>query len=356
MATETPLDRQEVPSREHLQNLHHLLNGYRVSQALHAVATLGIADLLADGPRDSDELARVTETHAGALYRVLRFLAGAGVFQEISSRRFALTPLGTGLRADVPGSIRPMALMLLDEVHWPAWGQLLHSVRTGETAFAHVHGLELFDYLDRHPHTAAVFHQAMTSNTAWSGTAITAAYDFSGIGRLVDVGGGHGLLLATILQAHPDLQGVLFDRPEVVAGASATLAEGVATRCEIVGGDFFTAVPPGGDAYLLRQIIHDWDDDRATAILANCRRAMHERGRLLVVERAIASDYRDTLPVLHLDLEMLVNVGGLQRTAADYDALFAAAGFRLSRIVPLGDAAQFSIFEGQPVASAVPAI
>jgi len=339
----------QPPSREQFQQLYWLLGGYRVSQALYVAATLGLADLLKDGPRGSDELARATGTHAPALYRVLRFLAGVGLFDEVAPRRFALTRLGAGLRTDVPGSVAPLALMLLDEYHWRPWGRLLHSVRTGETAFRHVHGLGLFDYLGRHPDAAAAFHRAMTSNTADSGTAITAAYDFSGIERLVDVGGGHGLLLATVLRAHPALRGVLYDRPEVVAGATATLeAAGVADRCEVVGGDFFAAVPPGGDAYSLRQIIHDWDDPEAVALLANCRRAMRAGGRLLVVERAIAPDYREALPELHLDLEKLVNVGGLQRTDEEYRALFAAAGFRLTKIVPLGDAARYCVYEGAP--------
>lgn len=341
--------RPESPSREQLQQLYQLMSGYRVSQAIYVVATLGIADLLKDGPLGIDELARATETHAATLHRVLRFLAGAGLFREVTPGRFALTPLGAGLRSDLPVSIRPMTRMLLDRSNWEPWSYLLHSVRTGETAFDHVHGLGRFDYLDRHPDAAATFNAAMTSNTGWSGTAITEAYDFSGIRRLVDVGGGHGLLLATVLRAHPSLRGVLFDRPEVVVGATAALEEaGVAERCEIVGGDFFAAVPPGGDAYILRQIIHDWDDAQAAAILANCRRAMREPGRLLVVERRIAPDYRQALPVLHLDLEMLVNVGGRERTDAEYSRLFAAAGFRLTTIVPLGDAAQFSVFEGVP--------
>jgi O-methyltransferase/methyltransferase family protein len=349
MAEEIPHGPQRVPAAEHREELFRLLAGYRVSQALYVAATLGLADRLADGPVGSEELARATGTHPGALYRLLRFLAGAGLFLEVAPRRFALTPLGAGLRADAPDSIRPFALMLLDEVHWPAWGQLLHSVRTGETAFARVHGAGFFDYLARHPEAAGIFQRAMTSNTAQSGEAITWAYDFGGIGRLVDVGGGQGLLLATVLRAHPAMRGVLFDRPEVVAGAGATLeAAGVAERCEVVGGDFFRAVPPGGDAYLLRQVVHDWDDARAAVILAHCRGAMGRAGRLLVVERALASDHRRAMPELHLDLEMLVNLGGLQRTDAEYGALFAAAGFRLSAIVPLGDAAHFSVFEGLP--------
>ncbi len=345
LATNAPAS----PSPEQVRELYQLMSGYRVSQAIAVVAKLGIADLLGGGPEGSDELARATKTIEAALYRVLRLLVGAGLFDETAPRRFALTGLGTGLRADVPGSIRPMMLMLLDDCKWGAWGELMHSVRTGEIAFDHVHGVGFFDYLRTHPESAATFNAAMTSNTAQSGAGITGVYDFSGIRCLVDVGGGHGLLLATILQAYPAMRGVLFDLPEVVAGAAPALEEaGVADRCEVGGGDFFAAVAPG-DAYILRQIIHDWDDDRATVILANCRRAMQGVGRVLVVERAIGRDYRQALQVLHLDLEMLVNLSGLQRTDAEYGALFAAAGFRLGTVVPLGDPLHYSVFEGVPI-------
>ncbi len=339
----------ESLSAEQHQQLYHLMGGYRVSQAMYVVAKLDIAGLLANGPRTRDELAEATGTHAGALYRVLRFLAGVGLFHEVTPHRFALTPLGAGLRANVPGSIRPNVLMLLDEDEWQPWGDLLFSVRTGKTAFEYVHGMGRFEYLRQHPDAAASFNQAMTSNTAQSGTAITQGYDFSGIHHLVDVGGGHGLLLATVLQAYPGMRGIVFDRSEVVAGASTVLrGAGVATRCEIIAGDFFESVPAGADAYILRQIIHDWDDDQAIHILKNCRRSLHGQGKLLVVERRVGHDYRQALPVLSVDLQMLVNLGGGERTDEEYGALFAAAGFQLTTIIPLNDAAQFTVFEGVP--------
>ncbi len=333
-----------------LGQLFGLITGYHVSQALRAVVTLGIPDRLAHGPRTSDDLARETETHAGALYRVLRFLTGAGLFEEVAPRTFGLTALGAGLRSDVPGTLHTTTLMLLDPANWQAWGEVLHSLRTGTSAFEHVHGQEIFAYLRAHPTTARIFNEAMTESTALSDTAITRAYDFTGVERLVDVGGGQGLLLATILQAYPAMRGVLFDQPQVVADARATLeAAGVAERCEVVDGDFFASVPSGGDAYLLRQILHDWDDTDATAILASCRRAMPGTGRVLVLESVIVPDYRQALPILHLDLDMLILVGGMQRTEAEYRALFDAAGLRLQRVLPLGDVAQFSVFEGVPV-------
>lgn len=337
------------PAPEQIQEIFHLLSGYRVSQAMYVVVELGIPDLLADGPQDSDTLAQATSTHTDALYRVLRFLVGVGIFDEIAPRQFGLTTLGASLRTNVPGSLRPTVLMHLAPYKWEPWGHLLHSVQTGGTAFHHVHGMKPFDYLDQHPEDASIFQQAMTNNTAWSGTTITQAYDFTGIECLVDIGGGQGLLLATILQAYPTMRGVLFDRPNVVKGALAAMeTAGVALRCEIVGGDFFATVPAGGDAYVLRLIIHDWDDAHAVAILKSCRSAMRQAGRVLIVERMIVPDYRQALPVLHLDLEMLVNVGGKQRTTEEYRALFAAADLRLSAVIPLGDTAQFSVFEGVP--------
>lgn len=342
-------DTNVSPSPEQVRELYRLMGGFRVSQAIYVVAELGIADFLADGPQGSDALAAATHTDEAALYRVLRLLTGVGLFEEVGPHHFALTGLGAGLRVDVSGSIRPITVNILDEPRWQAWGQLLHSVRTGEIGFDHYHGMGLFDYLGAHPANAASFNRAMTSNTALSGTAITRAYDFSGVRRLVDIAGGHGLLLATILQAYPAMRGVLFELPEVVAPAPAVLGEmGVADRCDVVGGNFFSDVIPSGDAYILRQIIHDWDDPRATAILANVRCAMQGAGKVLVLERTIAADYRQALSVLHLDVQMLVLLGGCERTEAEYGALFAAADLQLSAVVPLGDTEQFSIYEGVP--------
>jgi O-methyltransferase domain len=320
--------------------------------AISVVMKLGIADQPKDGSRSSDELAAVTSTHEPALYRLTRFLSAVGLFQETAPRQFVLTPLGTGLRVDVPGSLRSNALMQLDELRWPAWGQLLHSVQTGQTSFGHVHGAELFAYLGTNSEPTSAFQRAMTSNIARSGPAITRVYDFSGIRRIVDVVVGHGLFLATILGACPDMRGVLFDRPEIVPGAASVLeARGVADRCDIVGGDFFSAVPPDGDAYLLRQIIHDWDDARSAIILEKCRRTMRKSRKVLLVERALAPDHHLSLGALHLDREMLVNLGGMQRTDIEHGALFEAAGIGMSTAIPLGDTAQFSVFEGQPIAA-----
>jgi hypothetical protein len=342
-------DRSDVASPEQQQALYELVMGYRVSQALGVVAKLGIANLLAAGPQGTAELAQATKTHAPTLFRLLRFLAGVGVFDEVAPHRFALTPLGAGLRTDIAGSIGSIALHVLGESQWQAWSQLLHSVQTGDTAFEHVHGMGNFAYFREHPDTAAIFNQAMTSFTARWSVAITQSYDWSGIAQVVDVGGGRGLLLATVLQAHPTMRGVLFDRPEVVASARAVLEQaGVAERCEVVGGDFFTAVPAGGDAYVLKSVIQDWEDAEARLILVQCRKAIGPEGRLLLVQRVVGTDYRDAMPALQNDMQMLVGVGGRERTEAEHRALFAEAGFRLTNVLGLEDADGMCIIEGAP--------
>jgi hypothetical protein len=344
-----PTGLPETPTVEHRLELMRLVSGFRVSQAVYVVARLGLADLLKDGPRAVEELASETETHAPALYRLLRFLSGVGLFSEVAPRRFALAPMGVALRSDVPGSVRAQTLNLLSEHHWTPWGDLMHSVRTGEPAFHHVYGMSTFEYFEEHPEAGALFNQAMTGNTAGAGMSIVDAYDFSGIERVVDVAGGHGQMLATVLRANPSMRGVLFDMPSVVASAAPVLAAaGVADRCDVVGGDFLAAIPEDGDAYILRQILHDWYDADAVRILERCRAAMKQSGRVLVIERAISNDYRQSLPVLHLDMEMLVTVGGIQRTDDEYRTLFADAGLRLTRIVPLNDSAQYALYEAVP--------
>jgi hypothetical protein len=336
-----------VPSPQDFGEIFNLIGGYRISQAIYKVTELGIPDLLAAGPRRCDELASETNTHAPTLFRILRFLSGAGLFNELGPKEFELTRLGSTLRTDLPGSVHPVVRFLLSEFQWTPWGRLIHSVRTGETAFDHVHGMGSFDYFRKNPEASAVFNSAMTSLSAKSGAGIAERYDFSGFRSVVDVGGGQGFLLATILRANPTMRGVLFDLPEVVADAGQLLENfAVRNRCEVVGGSFFEPLPKGADAYILRQIIHDWDDERALAILRNCRAAQTRTGKVLVVERQIVPNHREAMRVLHIDLEMLVNVGGIERTDEEYRSLFERAGFRLKTIVPLMEAGGFSVFEG----------
>jgi len=335
------------------ERLLALVRGYRISQAIYVVTRLGIPDLLADGPREVDGLAHATGSHPQSLSRVLMFLAGVGVLDKVGPRRFALTPIGDGLRTQVPGSMRPAVLMLLDESHWRPWGHLFHTVRTGETAFDHVHGEGIFDYLAAHPQAAAASIAGMSGNSPVHARLVAAAYDFSRMSVVVDVGGGRGRLLATILEQHPRLRGILFDQPHVIEAARHNLDEaGVVDRCELVGGNFFDAVPTGGDVYVLRNIIHDWTDDQAVAILTNCRRAMATAARLVLVELYLAADPRETVPALHSDLEMLVTVGGRERTTDEHAALLARSGLRLGQTISLGRAEEamgYYLIEAQPV-------
>jgi O-methyltransferase domain/Dimerisation domain len=249
--------------------LYRMITGFYISRAIYVMARLGIADFLSDGPLNAEELARRSKTHVLSLKRVLRLLVTAGVFTEDNEERFALTPVGAHLRAGVPGSMRAAAL-LFGGITQRTWGDLLYSVQTGEPAFRRVFGQDSFAYLAEHPEEAANFDAAMGVFTAQVATAVAAAYDFSEFRRVVDVGGGNGALLVGILRAHPSLRGTLFDLPQVVERARPRLGEiGLADRCEAVGGDVFVEVPGGADAYLLKHVIQDWDDDRAVAILQN---------------------------------------------------------------------------------------
>ena len=271
---------------------------------------------------------------ARSLERVLRALEDAGLFTRLEDGRIALTALGELLRSDVPGSARRGAIASTEEWRWRAYGHLTHSVRTGEPGFRLAHGCGLWEYLARDPDAAAMFNESMSRVASANAAAIVRTYDFSDVQRLVDVGGGHGVLSRAVLEANPRMRGVVFDLPGVIDGARTRLSDaGLTDRCEAIAGDFFDAVPAGGDAYMLSWILHDWDDRSAARILANCRGAMREGGRLLVIEMVVpsgeeppASPDLDRL-VKAADLEMLAIVGGRERTAAEYRELYANAGF-----------------------------
>jgi SAM-dependent methyltransferase len=321
-----------------------MITGYWVSQALYVAAKLGLADLLADGPRTADDLARATATQARALYRLLRALASVGVFAEDDRHRFALAPLGDCLRGGVPGSKRSMAITSGEE-HYRAWGELLYSVQTGRPGFDKLYGMPIFDYLARHPEQAKLFDETMVGVHGRETGPMIEAYDFSGIGVLADVGGGNGSLLTAVLRAYPSLKGILYDLPHVAERARANFAAaGLADRCQAIGGSFFDSVPAGADAYLLRHIIHDWDDERSTRILRNIHRVLPDGGRLLVVESVIPPGNEPSFAKL-LDLTMLVLPGGEERTREEYERLYAGAGFRLTRVVPTD--ADVSVIEGR---------
>ena len=315
--------------------LLQLTTGKWVSQALAVVAELGIADLLKGGPRTAADIARATNSSEDGIYRLLRALGSVGLFAEAGQRKFRLTPLGRLLRTDSPQALGGYARFVGHESTWRPWGDLRHSVQSGEPAFDHVFGMPVFEYFAKAPEAAAVFDAAMTSISTLESKAVAAAYDFAGIRTLVDVAGGHGLMLATILKANRRMQGILFDLPHVTAGATALLQSvGVADRCRIVSGDFFASVPGGGDAYVMKHIIHDWDDERAAQILRNCHRAMKAGGRMLVVEAVIPSGNGAHFGKL-LDLEMLaLTPRGRERTRAEFQELLRRSGFRLRRVIP----------------------
>ncbi len=310
-----------------------LAQGAWLTQAMYVATRLGFADALADGPRTAGELARRAGSDPGATFRVMRALAAHGLFKLRSDGRFALTRTGQALRSDYDGSMAPMIEMVGSPEHWEHWGNLLHSVKTGETAVEKLRGAPMFDYLATNPEYAALFNDAMTGVSALAVETAVPLYDFTAHELIVDVGGGHGALLAAVLAAAPDAQGVLFDLPSVVDGAGGVLeAAGVAGRCTSKGGSFFDAVPDGGDAYLLKTVIHDWDDDEALSILRNVRTAIAANGHVLLLESVLPEGAPPHVGML-LDIEMLVHAGGRERTAREYGDLLARAGFRMKRVI-----------------------
>jgi len=332
----TPRDGEQPTSLPPNIVLMQMMMGYYLSRSLYVAATLGLADLIAGGTRGAGELAVATDTHAPSLRRLLRWLASNGIFVEDEGGDFTLTPLGECLRAGVPGSMRAAVLLFTGRTQ-DVWQELLYSVRTGEPAFPRVLGTDSFSYMAQHPDDAANFDAAMADFTAFVALAVSAAYDFSGVGMLVDVGGGNGTLLAGILGANPSLRGTLFDLPHVAERARARLAsDGLAERCTAASGDFFADALPPGDAYVLKHVIHDWDDVRALAILRNCRRAMEPHAKLLIVEGVYPEHIDASLAsraAASNDMNMLVCTGGRQRSEAEFRALYAQAGFTLTRIV-----------------------
>lgn len=327
--------------------MEELVGGYRLTQMIYVVAELGIVDRLeTTGPQSADALAAACGAHAPSLYRVLRALAGAGVMHEDAAGRFTATEAGRLLLRDRPDSLRPWVIDYGQPWWWQPWGRLLHTVRTGETAFTAVHGREFFDWLRAHPEELARFNAHMTAMTAATATAVAERCDLAGIDVAIDVAGGHGGLLAALLEREPRLTGVLFDLPEVVAGAGPVLeARGVAARVGCLGGNFFESVPGGGDLYLLKDIVHDWDDERALAILRNCRAAMPAAARLALVERVIEPG-NAAAPAKLLDVSMMVLTGGRERSAADYARLLDQAGLRLRQVTPTRSA--HSLLEAVP--------
>ena len=319
--------------------LSQMLWGYRASQALFVAVRLGITDLLKDEARTSEDLAARAGVDAQALYRLLVVLASLGILREVGPARFELTTMGALLQKG--STLRDSAI--LAESYWPAYTELSYTIQTGRSGFQRAFGMPIYDYLAKTPEADAAYAARMAVATSAMAAALTRCYDFSGIGTVVDVGGGRGALLLEILKAHPHLRGILFDRIPTVAGVQHDPeARPVLERFEAVAGNFFEALPAGGDVYILKWVISEWSDERAVFILKNCRRAMSARGRVLVI------DPFEVQPQALFNLQILVVWnGGRVRSQADLAALFAAAGFGVERIIPTQS--QFSIVEGRPV-------
>lgn len=335
-----------------IDRFQEILTGSWMTQALYVAAEVRIADFLAVGPKTSEELAADTGTHAPSLRRLLLALSTIGICRQGENGAFEMTPLGSFLQIDSPQSLRSWTIWWGRHL-WQAWGNLLDSVRTGESARRRLHGTEGFEHLDRDPEAASVFYQTIAELTRMTAQALLQAYDFSELKRVVDVGGGYGELLASILKANPSTTGILFDLPRAVEGATRRFEkERLAGRCEFITGDFFKFVPEGGDCYILKSVIHDWDNERSALILGNCRRAMAKGSRLLVIE-PILSPFRETSPLQRTlsrhDLTMLVAHGARERTESEFMDLLRDAGFQISRIIPAGPV--FNIIEAFPVSS-----
>jgi hypothetical protein len=308
-------------------------SGLRIGHMLSAVAELGLADELVDGPLPVEDLAHRTGTHAESLYRVLRALASKGVFTEVSRRKFGLTPLAETLRSDAERSMRDVFRLQGKPFMRDAYGAIEHTIRTGEPAFEHVNGATLFEYLAGRPDMTALFSRAMGNGARQVQRAAVAAYDFSGIKRLVDVGGAHGHLIAMILDRHPDIQAVLFDQPHVVSGAGEFLeSTGHRARIEVVGGNYFESVPAGGDTYVLSHVFHQLDDDEALIVLGNIKEAMAEDGKLLIID-PILPEGDAPHPGKFMDITMLALTRGRDRTEQELVDLLAKAGMRLAETV-----------------------
>lgn len=324
-----------------------LITGFWISRAICVFAQLGLADQIKDGAPSAVELAAITNTHAPSLQRLLRALATIGVLNEIGEGNFGLTPLSKTLRTDVPGSLCSTAALELGGENYAAWGDLFHSIKTGEVAFDHVFGMNLWESLERNPEDARIFNDSMSRATAETNEAILASYDFSAVKRIVEVGGGHGALIISILTEYPEMNGILFDRPSVIEGAISRIDDaGFTDRCEAVAGDFFIGLPSGADAYILKWIIHDWNDERAHTILKNCRNAIRNDGKLILVETVIPPGNEPHFGKF-LDLNMMVMTGGLERTEEEFRRLLDASSFRLVRVVPTNS--PISIVEAVPV-------
>ncbi len=311
-----------------------MISGFWLSRGIYAAAKLGLADLLEEGAKNAEELAAETGMHAPSLYRLMRTLAGSGIFSEDGEGRFSTTPLSATLRSGVPGSLRAFAIAELGEDHYDAWGNMMHALKTGETAFEDTFKMPVWDFYAQNPENGRIFGEAMNSLTQVENASIVGSYDFASSGTVIDVAGGDATLLTTILAANPGTKGVLFEMPHLMEAAQKNIgAAQLSNRCQCTSGDFFKSVPGGGDLYILKWIIHDWDNQRSIEILENCRKAMPENSKLLLIEILIPGP---NVPHFgkFIDLNMLIMTGGHERTEEDFKKILDAAGFKITNIIP----------------------
>jgi hypothetical protein len=324
------------------KELSAMIAGFRNTQMIYVAAKLRLADHLKDGPRTIQHLANVTGAHPDSLYRLMRALAGNGVFVENAGMQFSMSPAAELLRTDAPGSMRSFAETSGEDWTWRPWGALLHSVRTGETAFNHLYGKGTFDWFAENPGPAALFNELQSELTARSSEAVVESYDFSSARTIVDIGGGEGVLLSAILRRNPAARGVLFELAHVIDSARNKMDAKVASRCDFLSGDFFKSLPAGADTYVLKHIIHDWDDGHAQSILNNCRGAMKNRAKLLLIEEIICPA-NQRCPAKIGDLHMLVRTGGRNRSEGEYRRLLEMTGFASVRVI--NTRAEISVIE-----------
>ena len=314
--------------------LLRLVGGFQASQAIHTAVVLGLPDHLSTGPKSASDLAIATRTDPASLYRLMRALAAVGVIHEDDQRRFELTAMGTALRTDVTRSLAPIVRLQCRSSHWQAWDNLLHAVRTGATAFENVHGSDVWTFRAEHRDEGDAFDDAMSAFAHQIADAIFEVCDFSDLRHVVDVGGGDGTFLARVLEANLHMRGTLLDQPHVMERARTVMdLADVSGRCEVVSGDFFETIPSGGDVYLLKWILHDWDDAAAVRILRSCRRAMTPDSRLAIIEHLVEPRTSSSTVMLR-DLQMLVVTGGRERTRGEFEQLLSAAGFVVRSVMP----------------------
>ena len=333
------------PSTPPQADVLQIIFGQWVASSVGCLARFGIPDLVKDGPKSAEELAAKVGANPDALYRLMRATACVGILSEGTDGKFSQTPRSEVLCSDSQPSLRHIAIMNTDEWHMRGWAMVDYCVRTGKQALEQVYGMPLFDYLQKNPEPAETFHRAMSSMSSAEGPAIVAAYDFAGIGSIMDVAGGHGLLLAQILEKHPQLKGTLYDMPQVIEGARKGPLQPMMNRCTLTPGNMFESVPSGVDAYMMKHIIHDWTDELSLKILKACRAGVNSGGRLLVID-CVVPQGNDFSPGKVMDIEMLIFPGGHERTEKQFRKLFEDAGWRVSRIVPTDS--PVSIVEGLP--------